>query len=466
MKKTCFYYLHGSACSRGLLPGDVNHSNSIDIVDALITAQYYVGLNPGNFDAGLADVNASGNTDIIDVLLIAQYYAGLITRFPGQAATFTLTITISGNGSTSPAAGTHTCNSGTSVTVTAIPGSGAAFTGWSGAANSADASVTIVMNSNKNLTAAFTTSSTPAPGNNSLVGYAAVNGGTTGGKGGTTVTVSTGTALQDALKNKGTAPLIIHVNGVITPSNSGDLSKIDVKDISDVSIFNGEFNGIGIKLTRASNVIIRNVKLHHVNIGDKDAIGLQYSTNVWIDHNEIYSDTVNGKDYYDGAIDITHACDYVTVSFNYVHDHYKTSLVGHSDNNAEEDSGKLHVTYYGNYWKTISSRTPSFRFGTGHIFNNYMEIFFDASTAISSCMGARLRIENNVSAGVDDSVMTDQSDTPGAVQLIGNSFSGTVATSPACSLSIPYSYSLQPTNNVVNWCRANAGTGKVDPAVF
>jgi hypothetical protein len=67
--------------------GDVNSSGVIDIVDALLTAQYYVGTNPTNFNPAYADVNASGAVDIVDALLIAQYYVGLITQFPGQTAT-------------------------------------------------------------------------------------------------------------------------------------------------------------------------------------------------------------------------------------------------------------------------------------------------------------------------------------------------------------------------------------------
>jgi hypothetical protein len=59
-------------------PGDVNGSGSVDIVDALLVAQYYVGLDPQNFDASLADVNCSGTVDIVDALRIAQYYVGLI----------------------------------------------------------------------------------------------------------------------------------------------------------------------------------------------------------------------------------------------------------------------------------------------------------------------------------------------------------------------------------------------------
>jgi beta-glucanase (GH16 family) len=67
--------------------GDVNSDSNITIVDALLVAQYYVGLNPPNFTASNADVNANGSIDVVDALLIAQYYVGLITGFPGQVAT-------------------------------------------------------------------------------------------------------------------------------------------------------------------------------------------------------------------------------------------------------------------------------------------------------------------------------------------------------------------------------------------
>jgi beta-glucosidase len=61
--------------------GDVNESGTIDIVDALLVAQYYVGLNPSGFNVNLADTNCNGSVDIVDALLIAQYYVGLITKF-------------------------------------------------------------------------------------------------------------------------------------------------------------------------------------------------------------------------------------------------------------------------------------------------------------------------------------------------------------------------------------------------
>lgn len=58
--------------------GDVNSSGDIDIVDALLIAQFYVGLNPANFDSTVADVDGDMGIDIVDALLIAQFYVGLI----------------------------------------------------------------------------------------------------------------------------------------------------------------------------------------------------------------------------------------------------------------------------------------------------------------------------------------------------------------------------------------------------
>ena len=41
----------------------------------------YVYLNPDSFDQLKADTNFDGTVDILDALLIAQYYVGLIKEF-------------------------------------------------------------------------------------------------------------------------------------------------------------------------------------------------------------------------------------------------------------------------------------------------------------------------------------------------------------------------------------------------
>jgi spore coat protein H len=75
----------GAVSANAQTLGDVNSSNSVDIVDALLVAQYYVGLQVTNFNPAYADVNADASVTIVDALLIAQFYVGLIDKFPGSA---------------------------------------------------------------------------------------------------------------------------------------------------------------------------------------------------------------------------------------------------------------------------------------------------------------------------------------------------------------------------------------------
>jgi len=65
-----------------VLKGDVNSDNTVTIIDALMVAQYSVGLNPPNFTIDRADVNCDGQINIVDALMIAQYYVKSITSFP------------------------------------------------------------------------------------------------------------------------------------------------------------------------------------------------------------------------------------------------------------------------------------------------------------------------------------------------------------------------------------------------
>lgn len=68
-----------SVANNPVLAGDANGSGTVDIVDALMVAQYYVGITPANFVLANADTNCDGTPDIVDALRIAQYYVGLLT---------------------------------------------------------------------------------------------------------------------------------------------------------------------------------------------------------------------------------------------------------------------------------------------------------------------------------------------------------------------------------------------------
>ncbi|KAK2016240.1 pectate lyase [Colletotrichum eremochloae] len=218
------------------------------------------------------------------------------------------------------------------------------------------------------------------------VGYCTRNGGTTGGAGGSSVTVKTVDELVAAAKKTG--PLTIVVSGAISGSAKVRVSS----DKTIVGEKGSSLNNVGLYIRQAKNVIIRNMKISGVKASNGDAIGIDESTNVWVDQCDLSGDLSGGKDDLDGLLDISHGADWITVSNVYFHDHWKGSLVGHSDNNAGEDTGKLHVTYANNHWFNINSRTPLVRFGTVHVVNNYYNKLL--ASGINSRMGAQVLVQS------------------------------------------------------------------------
>ncbi|OGE55624.1 hypothetical protein PENARI_c004G08022 [Penicillium arizonense] len=269
--------------------------------------------------------------------------------------------------------------------------------------------------------------------NDAATGYASQNGGTTGGAGGTTTTVSSYAAFTAAVS--GDSAKVVVVSGPITKTAD------QVRVGSNTSVIGKDSNailtGFGLLVKEESNVIIRNLGVKKVLADNGDAIGIQKSTNVWVDHCDVSSDQDHDKDYYDGLIDITHAADYVTVSNTFIHDHYKASLIGHSDSNSAEDTGHLHVTQNNNYWYNINSRAPSFRFGTGHIYNSY---FLDVSDGINTRDGAQLLVESNTFSGSKKPLYS--TDNGYAVAKDNDFGSGSNAAPTGTLTSVPYSYTL------------------------
>ncbi|MEU2555061.1 polysaccharide lyase family 1 protein [Streptomyces sp. NPDC013313] len=285
----------------------------------------------------------------------------------------------------------------------------------------------------------------------SPVGFGA---GTTGGGAATAVTVSTSDAFKAAVTG-GTAK-VVKVNGLISLSGQIDIgSNTTVLGVGSSS----GFTGGGLRLKKVTNVVVRNLNLSKAV--KTDAITVQASTRVWIDHNTLSSDRDHGKDYYDGLVDITHGSDYVTVSWNTFKDHYKGSLVGHSDSNAGEDTGHLRVTYHHNWFDNVNSRIPSLRFGTGHFYDNYV---VGAETAVHSRMGAQMLVENNVFRSTQVAVTTSRdSDVDGYANLRGNDLGGaaTEISRTGTFTSPPYEYTAEPASGVVASVTAGAGAGKI-----
>jgi pectate lyase len=304
-----------------------------------------------------------------------------------------------------------------------------------------------------------------------LFGYASMTTGTTGGAGGTSVTVSTGTALMAAIRaNTTNAPLTIYVNGVITPANTpSSYDKIEIKDRSNISIIgvgtSGEFNGIGIYVRRAGNIIIQNLKIHHVLLGPKDCIGIEGPANhIWVDHCELYNQYQGvGVDDYDGLLDAKDDCEYITYSWNYLHDAWKASLCGYT----ETDTFNRKITYHHNRFENINSRLPLFRAGNGHVFNNYYKDIF--STAINSRVNACVKIENNFFDNTKNAYVSAYSSVVGFGDISGNlltnnsvfQYSSDTFPLGACSLTLPYTYAgvLNNAVDVPAIVVANAGVG-------
>ncbi|HEY7417414.1 MAG TPA: hypothetical protein VH593_19680 [Ktedonobacteraceae bacterium] len=290
-----------------------------------------------------------------------------------------------------------------------------------------------------------------------LVGYGA---GTTGGAGGTTTTVSTLSALQSAVS--GSAKKIVRVSGTIT----GNTDVMIGPNTTVIGVgSSASLVGISLNVVSVSNVIIRNLKISKVLASSTtgDAVHIQAeSTRIWVDHCDLSSDLSHGKDFYDGLVDITHGCDFITVSWNKFHDHFKTSLIGHSDSNGAEDIGHFHVTYHHNWFSNCNSRMPSIRFGTLHAYNNYFTQVADS--AIHSRENAQALVENNFFDGTG-TALTTTGDSPvdGFANARGNTYNGATVdiTRVGTFTSAPYAYTLDSASSVPGEVSASAGVGIV-----
>lgn len=155
----------------------------------------------------------------------------------------------------------------------------------------------------------------------------------------------------------------------------------------------GVLTGAGFYIKNSENIVVQNLTITKLTPGDNDAIGIDNSRYVWIDHCDLSTTLDEPLGTYDGLVDITHASDFVTVSWSRLHDHIGVSVIGHSDTNADEDTGHLRVTMHHNYFQNVISATPRARFGKVHLFNNYFENVGD--TAVLSQMGADVVLERN-----------------------------------------------------------------------
>ena len=252
-----------------------------------------------------------------------------------------------------------------------------------------------------------------------MAGFATQNGGTTGGKGYSEVTVDNVNDLKSYAK-AGNKIIYVKPGTYMGPVEVG--SNVTIYGYQG-AIIAQPTSGSAMKLSGSKNVIIRNLKFKGVGAhddDDEDCLQVNHeSKNVWIDHVDVY-------DGHDGNLDITNASDYVTISwtkFSYTSastGHQFSNLIGNSKTKTS-DRGHLNVTIHHTWWADgVVERMPRVRFGKVHVANNLFDSK-NASYCVRAAIEADIRIERNVFIGVQKALDLYTSD--GAItaaQMIEN----------------------------------------------
>jgi pectate lyase len=352
---------------------------------------------------------------------------------------------------------------GTEVTVTAEAEPGYFFQSYTGDVTSANAEHTFAIDQNTRIIARFLPEG--AEQDPALVGYATVQDdeGTpylvTGGSLGEEVTATTLEELTSYLESA--EPLVVSFSGLFEGADAihiaSDKTLLGIGDTAHL-------RGIELAVESQRNVIIKNVAVSHVvaeGTGSaNDAIVISDSKNVWVDHCELFSDLDNGKDYYDGLLEIKNGAAFITVSHTEFHDHYKVSLISSGDEQVGDTV--IRATYHHNYFHDTVSRLPSIRFGKAHVFNNYFSNNTGGS-GVNSRMGAVVKVESNHFENTDDPIGWFEGPETGFWEVSDNVFEACAGSQPTTStgmLEIPYAYTLDPVADVPASVSAAAGVGK------
>jgi pectate lyase len=315
----------------------------------------------------------------------------------------------------------------------------------------------------------------PAP--SALVGWAAVNGmgtaTTTGGGDATPQIVTTLDAFKAAVA--GTTPAVVYLNAKLEPSSIAVGSNKTI-----VGICGAEIHG-HLGISKASNVIVRNVKIVGYAVGDctkdpsfdaavgcssgADAVSITgASHHVWFDHTDISDGT-------DGNLDTNAGSDFITISWTKFHytprtdnvgndstgagGHRFSNLVGSADD-VPGDVGHLNMTWHHDWWaENVNQRMPRTRHGKIHVVNN---LYTSSGNSYCTNSGnlASLLVENNIYSGVKNPL---QPDANGDMLARNNVFMNTSGTTTAngTGFTPPYSYTPEATGALAAAIMSGAG---------
>ncbi len=284
---------------------------------------------------------------------------------------------------------------------------------------------------------------------NTADGFAA---GTTGGAGGTTVTV---TNFADLVRYATAAtPHVIRISGTITyPTYGQEIRVTSNKTLIGLGT-NAELVHGGIYLAPGvRNVIIRNLTIRDTRMADDDPDdkvydydGIQMDTadHIWIDHNRIMR--MN-----DGIIDSRMDTTNLTVSWNVLAEGNKAFGIGWTTNVTAR------MTIHHNWIHHTGPRNPSTdNVAYAHLYNNYLQSITGYGNY--SRGATKMVIENSYFEGVRDPFYPDSTaqlrqtgsilvNCTGKQQTLGSAFTP----------SSFYSYTLDPAANVPSLLRTYTG---------
>ena len=188
-------------------------------------------------------------------------------------------------------------------------------------------------------------------------GFCMVSGTTTGGSGGTIVTVTNGTDFVEEIGKIGAR--IIQVQGVLSIGRCFCAADKTIVGMGTNATLLGNMNISGV-----DNVIVRNLR---ITAPANDGLTIWNSNHVWVDHCSIY-------DTGDGLCDMNRGSQYVTVSwcrFFYVNQiAHKFTMIADGYNSDTLTLGWY--TLHHNWWGAgCDQRMASSSYGRLHYYNNY-----------------------------------------------------------------------------------------------
>lgn len=279
-------------------------------------------------------------------------------------------------------------------------------------------------------------------------GFCMVNGTTTGGAGGPTVTVTNGTDFNTQINIAG--PRIIQVQGPITIGRVNTTANKTIIGLGTNAMLYGNLNISDSG--GATNVIVRNLRIS--NPGG-DGLTIWNTRNVWIDHCTFI-------DCGDGSCDMNRGSQYVTVSWcKFIYPtqlEHRFTMIADGYNNGAGTTNFGWYTLHHNWWSTrADQRMPASSYGRLHMYNNYFTATNNSYASNARC-DTEILSENNYYAGVKSPIYKECN---GKISTAGNIYVGTTGNAPDAGTDTvfvpPYAYTLDATMGVPSLVMASAG---------